>query len=164
MSRSFWDGFEKRSSAISSAGHIVGRIGGRIVNRGAQIAAVPGKFTSAVRQGYRSTKAAPVAKAPAPAAAAAKAPAAAPAPAAANAQRATRRRMTAAEYLKKNPEAAAPAAAKAPAPAPRALSSIKDRVKKFQGRGTDIVGGGLVGAGGAYMLSGDSSRNSAYGY
>lgn len=182
MSHNFWAGFEKEAGILSSAGNLIGRMGGRVVNRGAQVAAAPGKFTGAVRQGYAATRA-PVAAQAAQAAAPVAAQAAKgsrrfvgarPRPA----QGAARNRPTATEYIKRNPQAALPAAAPvaaqaaapvaaqatAPAKGSGVLHAIKEKGKKLQGRGTDIVGGGLAGAGGMYLMSGDSGQQNAYGY
>lgn len=189
MSHNFWAGFEKEAGILSSAGNLIGRMGGRVVNRGAQIAAAPGKFTGAVREGYTAARApvAAVTQAAAPVAAQATQAAAPVATQGSRrfvgarprtAQGAARNRPTATEYIKRNPQAALPAAAPiaaakaAPAAAAQAapakgsgvLHAIKEKGKKFQGRGTDIVGGGLAGAGGMYLMSGDSGQQSAYGY
>lgn len=190
MSHNFWAGFEKEAGILSSAGNLIGRMGGRVVNRGAQVAAAPGKFTGAVRQGYAATRApvaAQAAQAAAPVAAQVAAPVAAQAAKGSRrfvgarprpAQGAARNRPTATEYIKRNPQAALPAAAPvaaqaaapvaaqatAPAKGSGVLHAIKEKGKKLQGRGTDIVGGGLAGAGGMYLMSGDSGQQSAYGY
>lgn len=150
MLQSFWAGFEKQAGILTSAGNLIGRAGGRIANRGAQAASLPGKFTESVRQGYATTRGA-AAQAAAPAAGARKFMGARPgAPA--------KKRLTAAEYLKKNPEAAKPVPV-----AVQPAAETKGFAKKLQGRGRDIVGGGLAGAGGVYLASG-SGDSQQMGY